>query len=74
MASIHTMSRLAAFCALASFFLAGCFAIPVQETTLKNANGGTVTCKQTGAGLVSGPLAKQRYQECVDKAHADGYQ
>jgi hypothetical protein len=74
MPSVHITSRLVAFCALASFCMTGCFAIPVQETTLKNASGGTVTCKQTGAGLVSGPLAKQRYQECVDKAHTDGYQ
>jgi hypothetical protein len=32
--------------------LEGCAAIPVQETTLKNANGGSVTCK-VGRGIVS---------------------
>ena len=30
----------------------GCAAIPVQETTLRNAHGGTVTCKQVGRGIV----------------------
>jgi hypothetical protein len=53
---------------------AGCAFVPVQETTLKNANGGSVTCKQTGTGVVSASVGKKRYQECIDKAHADGYQ
>lgn len=54
--------------------LAGCAAIPVQETTLKNANGGSVTCKQVGRGIVSYGVGKSIYQNCIDKAHADGYQ
>jgi hypothetical protein len=54
--------------------VAGCAAIPVQETTLRNANGGTVTCKQVGRGVVSYGVGKSIYEKCVDKAHADGYQ
>ncbi len=74
MPRMYTAARLLAFSTLASFCMTGCFAIPVQETTLKNASGGSVTCKQTGEGLVSGPIGKQHYQDCIDKAHADGYQ
>jgi hypothetical protein len=55
-------------------FIAGCAAIPVQETTLRNANGGSVTCKQTGRGVVSYGVGKSIYEKCIDKAHADGYQ
>jgi hypothetical protein len=54
--------------------LSGCAAIPVKETTLRNANGGTVTCKQTGRGVISYSVGKSVYQDCIDKAHADGYQ
>jgi hypothetical protein len=54
--------------------LAGCAAIPVQETTLRNANGGTVTCKQVGRGLVSYEVGKSTYEDCIAKAHAQGYQ
>jgi uncharacterized lipoprotein YmbA len=54
--------------------LASCAAIPVQETTLRNANGGTVTCKQVGRGVVSYGVGKHLYDECLAKAHADGYQ
>jgi hypothetical protein len=46
----------------------------VQEATLKNANGGTVTCKQVGRGVVSYGVGKSIYQDCIDKAHVDGYQ
>jgi hypothetical protein len=53
---------------------AACAFVPVQETTLKNANGGSVTCKETGTGVISSSVGKKRYQECIDKAHADGYQ
>lgn len=52
----------------------GCAAIPVQETTLRNASGGTVTCKQTGRGVVSYGVGKSIYEKCIEKAHADGYQ
>jgi hypothetical protein len=47
---------------------------PCSETTLRNANGGTVTCKQVGRGVVSYGVGKHLYDECVAKAHADGYQ
>lgn len=64
-----------AFRALIWFgLLTGCAAIPVQETTLRNANGGAVTCKQTGRGLVSYGVGKSIYEDCINKAHAQGYQ
>jgi hypothetical protein len=53
--------------------LSGCAAIPVQETTLRNADGGSVTCKQVGRGIVSYGVGKSIYEKCIDKAHADGY-
>ena len=59
---------------LLTTLLAACAAIPVQETTLRNANGGTVTCKQTGRGVVSYEVGKKIYDDCIAKAHADGYQ
>ena len=43
---------------LSLVILAACAAIPVQETTLRNANGGTVTCKQVGRGIVSYGVGK----------------
>jgi hypothetical protein len=58
---------------LSLLVLAGCAAIPVQETMLRNADGGTVTCKQVGRGLVSYPVGKSIYEDCITKAHADGY-
>ena len=59
---------------LSATLASGCMLQQIQETTLKNASGGTVTCKQTGGGLVSGPVGKSRYNSCIEKAHADGYQ
>lgn len=53
--------------------LVGCAIIPVQETTLRNADGGTVTCKQVGRGLVSYGVGKSLYEDCIAKAHANGY-
>jgi hypothetical protein len=53
---------------------AGCAAIPVQETTLRNAHGGTVTCKQVGRGIVSYGVGKSIYENCLTRARADGYQ
>jgi hypothetical protein len=52
----------------------GCAAIPVQETTLRNAAGGTVTCKQVGRGIASYSVGKRIYEDCLAKARADGYQ
>jgi hypothetical protein len=53
--------------------IAGCAAIPVQETTLRNANGGTVTCKQVGRGVISYGVGKSIYEDCISKSHAQGY-
>jgi hypothetical protein len=41
--------------------LAGCAFVQVQQSTLRNANGGTITCDQTGAGIVSYSVGKSRY-------------
>jgi hypothetical protein len=54
--------------------LGGCAAIPVQQTTLVNANGGSVTCKQVGRGLVSYGVGKSIYEDCIAKARAQAYQ
>jgi hypothetical protein len=64
---------IAAVALLEAGLMTGCAAIPVQETTLRNANGGTVTCKQVGRGVVSYSVGKHLYEDCVAKAHADGY-
>jgi hypothetical protein len=57
---------------LSLLVLAGCATIPVQETTLRNADGGTVTCKQVGRGIVSYGVGKSLYEDCIAKAHAEG--
>lgn len=68
-----TMKKIGFFGAL-SFVLCGCALVPVQDQTLKNTNGGEITCKQVGTGLFSASLGKSRFDDCVAKAHADGYQ
>ena len=59
---------------LMTLLLAGCFAVPVQETTLHNSSGGTLVCKQTGQGLISYSVGKSHYEDCIEHAHAQGYQ
>jgi hypothetical protein len=58
---------------VSTLLLCGCAAIPVQERTLRNANGGTITCKQVGTGIVSSSLGKERFDKCVADAQAQGY-
>ena len=53
--------------------VAGCAVIPVQERTLTNGKGGTITCKQVGTGLISGPVGKSRFESCVEDAKSKGY-
>lgn len=53
--------------------LAGCAAIPVQESVLRNADGGSVTCKQVGRGVASYWVGKSIYEDCLTKAKANGY-
>jgi hypothetical protein len=60
--------------AIAALLVSACAAIPVRETMLRNAQGGTITCKQTGRGLVSYSVGKQLYEDCIAKAKAQGYQ
>lgn len=67
------MKNLGSFGVLA-LVLGGCALVPVQDQTLKNANGGEITCKQVGAGVFSSSLGKSRFDDCVAKARADGYQ
>jgi hypothetical protein len=69
---VNEMPRFVLFAAVLLLF--GCAAIPVQETTLRNANGGSVTCKQVGRGVVSYGVGKSIYEDCIAKAHAAGYQ
>lgn len=53
--------------------LTACAFIPVQERTLTNGAGGTITCKQVGRGIVSGPLGKSAFDSCVQDALSKGY-
>jgi hypothetical protein len=53
--------------------LAGCAAIPVQQRTLVNGSGGSITCKQVGRGVVSYGVGKSIFENCVAKAEAQGY-
>jgi hypothetical protein len=54
--------------------LCACAHVPVEQTTLRNANGGTTMCSLEGRGLVSYELGKSRYDDCVAKAHGSGYE
>lgn len=59
--------------AMAVLTLSACAAIPVQQTTLTKPEGGSVTCKQVGRGIVSYGVGKSIYEDCIAKAKADGY-
>jgi len=59
---------------IAFALITGCATIPVQQTTLVNKNGGTVTCKQVGRGIVSYGVGKSIYEDCIAKAKDQGYQ
>jgi len=54
--------------------LGGCALAPVQDQTLKNASGGAITCKQVGASVFSASIGKSRFDDCLAKARAEGYQ
>jgi hypothetical protein len=66
------MLRLVLIASMAT--LCACAHVPVEETTLRNASGGTTTCSLVGRGLVSYGLGKSRYESCVTKAHGNGYE
>jgi hypothetical protein len=57
----------------AAALLSGCALIPVQDTTLRNANGSSITCKQVGRGVASYWVGKSVYDDCIAKAQAQGY-
>lgn len=59
---------------LGALLLTGCAAIPVQESVLHNADGGSVTCKQVGRGVASYWIGKSIYEDCLTKARSRGYQ
>ena len=61
----------ALFVVLAAFFLRG---YPRAGDHLAKCKWGTVTCKQVGRGIISYGVGKSLYQDCIDKAHANGYQ
>lgn len=58
---------------LAVIALCGCALMPVQERTLVNGKGGSITCKQVGRGLISGPTGKAAFDSCVQDALSKGY-
>ncbi len=53
--------------------LSGCALVPVQQQTLTNAEGRTLTCKQVGAGIISAHIGEQEFMDCLTKAQALGY-
>lgn len=66
--------RKTVFLGVLGFVFGGCALVPVQDQTLTNANGGSITCKQVGAGIFSSGIGKARFDDCVASAHANGYQ
>lgn len=61
----------AAACALLLITLSGC---ATYRQTLTNAQGQTITCEASGkSGIVTGHYLKQGFQDCIDRAHAQGY-
>lgn len=71
-ASTRALSRPVGVLALIAA-LAGCALAPVQDRTLVNGQGGSITCKQTGSGLISGPAGKSKFDACVQDAQSKGY-
>jgi hypothetical protein len=59
---------------LGALMLSGCAFIPIQDRTLANDKGGSVTCKQVGAGAFSYWIGKARYNNCIKSAQSQGYQ
>jgi len=68
-----TPMRPRAFLIALIVMIAGCAAIPVQQRTLVNGTGGSITCKQVGRGVVSYGVGKSIFEDCVAKAEAQGY-
>lgn len=63
------------FLLIASMALLGaCAHVPVEQTTLRNASGGTTTCNLVGRGPVSYDLGKSRYNDCINQARGAGYE
>ena len=66
------MIRLTVFVA-AMIVLGGCASVPTEETTLRKSDGGSMTCNLVGRGFAAHEVGKLRYEDCLSKAHADGY-
>lgn len=58
---------------LAAALLSGCAFVPVQQRVLINTQGGSITCKQVGRGVISYGVGKSVFEDCVTKAQAQGY-
>jgi hypothetical protein len=56
-----------------TLLLCGCAATPVQERTLVDASGGTVTCNEISRGVASFWAGRSVYDYCVARALAQGY-
>lgn len=53
---------------VASCALSACAFIPIQHTTVSEPSGGSVTCTQRGAGVVSYWVGKYKYDRCMQDA------
>ena len=56
---------------LVALALGGCV---TYKATLTNAQGQTMTCEASGKnGLITGPMLRQGFDDCVNVAEAKGY-
>ena len=56
----------------AAIIFSGCAFVPVQQTSVPQPGGGSITCTQRGAGLVSYWVGQSRYEKCVEDAKGMG--
>jgi hypothetical protein len=61
------------FLSISLLALGGCAFLPVKSQTLTDGKGGSVTCHETGRGVVSYWVGKAAFDRCVTKAENDGY-
>jgi hypothetical protein len=60
------------FSCFTSMILSACAFIPIQHTTVSEPSGGSVTCTQRGAGIVSFWVGKYKYDTCMEDAKVMG--
>ena len=63
------MNRLVFFLVV-PVLVAGCV---TPSGSLVNSSGQRVDCRAAGFGIISGTMAKNRYEECVSRAQMNGY-